>query len=668
MSVLRSWRWCALAALSLGCAARNRAPSPAVAANPGPPLQAADDPSPVDPAAPRRAPRAAAALPTCAPQRGAHAVPGRTAAEGDPAARAAAQRGLAFVSREAVRWQEQHNCYGCHVQAVTFEALTVGREHRYDIDDPQFRTVMRGLLDIRGGHRQPGGLSVGGSGEPTTSRTFGGAAFARYDASQGGDLTDDLLAVAGQLQEVQQEDGSLRNDDTRFPVVEGPMQATTQALQTWRQAWARSADARWLAPLRRAEGWVQTHARALSDDPTAGTVPLNYAVMGLLAAGAQPSEAALTGLSALLRRRQTEDGGWGYRPGENSNAFATGQTLHALRALGASDDDPAVARGTRWLVAHQQQDGGWSNGGSGKAEAMWAVFGLVSIDVMSLNLDGIRDGDHVDGTLSLTGRAVDNNGAAVQRVDLLVDDVPVARGCGEAVRWQLATASLEPGVHTVDLVATNARGQSTRRRVEVYAGEHYLVRAASQWRAGNTEINLRNVAPSTLGGTLTVQVIPDGTAGPTAAPVWTHTQPATQGPVQLSWNGQAQDGSARPAGRYLARLVLTDRGGRTRQTLDLPFVHEDTAARDQRYGQVTGQLQAEGAAAAANAEVELVDGQGRVVQRTQSNEAGNYRFRDVDQGQYRVRVRRSGFRSAEVPVTAAPARASAVGTTQLQLH
>lgn len=503
MSALRIARWSAVTALTLGCAARHRAPAPVAVANAATPdtAQAAPDtpvePTPVEPtpAAPRT-PRVAARLAPCTPQRGAHAVPPANTPVGDPAARAAAQRGLAFVSREAVRWQTQHNCYGCHVQAVTFEALTVGREHRYDIADSDFRTVMRGLLDVPGGHRQPGGLSVGGSGEPTTSRTFGGAAFARYDASQGGELTDDLLAVAGQLQEAQQTDGHLQNDDTRFPVVEGPMQATTQALQTWRQAWARSADARWLAPMRRAEAWVQARARALSDDPSAGTVPLNYAVMGLLAAGAQPSEAALTALAAQLRRRQLEDGGWSYQPTGESNAFATGQTLHALRSLGASDDNAVVARGTRWLIAHQQEDGGWSRGGSGKAEAMWAVFGLVSIDVMSASLEGLRDGEHVDGDRTLTGRAVDNNGAPVQQVDLLVDDVPVARACGSAVTWRLDSASLQPGVHTVDLVGTNARGQTTRRRVEVYAGAHYLVRAATQWRNGATEINLRNVAPA----------------------------------------------------------------------------------------------------------------------------------------------------------------------------
>lgn len=667
MSALRLARWSALTALALGCAARNRAPAPVAVANAAAPdtAHAAPD-TPIEPApAAPRTPRVAARLAPCTPQRGAHAVPPANTPAGDPAARAAAQRGLAFVSREAVRWQTQHNCYGCHVQAVTFEALTVGREHRYDIADTEFRTVMRGLLDVPGGHRQPGGLSVGGNGEPTTSRTFGGAAFARYDASQGGELTDDLLAVAGQLQEAQQTDGHLQNDDTRFPVVEGPMQATTQALQTWRQAWARSADARWLAPMRRAEAWVQTRARALSDDPSAGTVPLNYAVMGLLAAGAQPSEAALTALAAQLRRRQREDGGWGYQPTGESNAFATGQTLHALRSLGASDDDAVVARGTRWLITHQGEDGGWSRGGSGKAEAMWAVFGLVSIDVMSASLEGLRDGEHVDGDRTLTGRAVDNNGAPVQQVDLLVDDVPVARACGSAVTWRLDSASLQPGVHTVDLVGTNARGQTTRRRVEVYAGAHYLVRAATQWRDGATEINLRNVAPAARSGSVRVLVRPER-EGATA--VWTHTQPAAQGPLQLTWNGRDTAGAAQPAGRYVAAITLLDPAGRPQHSLELPFVHEDTAARDARYGQVTGQLQAEGAQAAANAEVELVDASGRVVQRTMSNEAGNWRFRDVDQGQYRVRVRRAGFRAAEMPVSAAPARASSVGTTQLQLH
>jgi hypothetical protein len=89
---------------------------------------------------------------------------------------------------------------------------------------------------------------------PATSRAFGGAAFARYDRTEDGALRDDLLAVATQLIEHQNPDGSVRNDDTRFPVVQGPLQATTQALQTWHQAYSRSADERWLGPDARGRG------------------------------------------------------------------------------------------------------------------------------------------------------------------------------------------------------------------------------------------------------------------------------------------------------------------------------------------------------------------------------------------------------------------------------
>lgn len=615
--------------------------------------RAAVEPSrPTDAASPGRRAVAHVDLPACEPSRNARIASPATA-HGDPEARRAAQRGLGFVSREAVAWQTQHNCYGCHVQAVTFEALTVGREHRYDVSDPEFREVLRGLTDINGGHRHSGGLSVGGSGMPATSRAFGGAAFARYDRTEDAALRDDLLAVAGQLVEYQTPDGSMRNDDSRFPVVQGPLQATTQALQTWHQAYSRSADERWLGPTREAEAWLQAQARRLTDQPDAGTVDLNYAVMGLLEAGAQPSEATLTALASRLRERQAEDGGWSFQRAGESNAFATGQTLHALRSLGASDDDATVARGTRWLVTHQQEDGGWSHGGAGKAEAMWAVFGLVSVDVMSLALDGLRDGEHVSGNPTVRARAADNNGAAVRQVELLLDDTPVGRACGANLAQTVDLAGLADGVHTIDVVATNDRGQQARRRVELYTGRYYLTTPGTRWVDGTTLFSLRNVAPRDLAGTVRVTVrTPDGRE------VWRHDEPSAQGPVRVTWNGRPTQGDPAAAGRYVATVAFVDRAGHAVQSVELPFVHDTVEAQQANYAQVQGQLNAEGAGGAANATVELVDSAGRVVQRTQSTESGAYRFSNIDRGNYRVRVNRHGFRQAEMPVAAAPAATS----------
>jgi hypothetical protein len=608
-------------------------------------------PTPAGAVPPRRA-VARVDLPVCAPSRSAHAARGPSS-HGDPDARRAAQRGLEFVSREAVAWQAQHNCYGCHVQAVTFEALTVGREHQYDVSETEFREVLRGLTDISGGHRHEGGLSVGGSGMPATSRAFGGAAFARYDRTVDAALRDDLLAVAAQLVEYQNPDGSVRNDDTRFPVVQGPLQATTQALQTWHQAYSRSANERWLGPVREAEAWLQAQARRLTDQPDAGTVDLNYAVMGLLEAGAQPSEATLVALASRLRERQSSDGAWSYTPSGPANAFATGQSLHALRSLGASEDDATVARGTHWLVSHQLEDGGWSHGGAGKAEAMWAVFGLVSVDVMSLSMEGVRDGEHAGGSPVVQARAVDNNGAAVRQVELLLDDNPVGRACGAALSQSVALGDLSPGVHTLDVVATNERGQQARRRIELYTGQYYLATPGTRWSEGHTVFSLRNVAPRELAGTVRVRV-----RTPEGREVWRHDEPAAQGPVRVTWDGHPTQGEAAPAGRYVATLSYVDRGGRSLQEIELPFVHDTVEAQQANYAQVQGQLNAEGAGGAANAEVELVDGAGRVVQRTVSTESGAYRFSNIDRGQYRVRVSRRGFRSMEAPVAAAPAATS----------
>src|SRR3712207_8587987 len=47
----------------------------------------------------------------------------------------------------------------------------------------------------------------------------------------------------------------------------GPMQATYQAMQTWRQAYARTADDAWLAPIRRAEDFIARKAASWEGKP-----------------------------------------------------------------------------------------------------------------------------------------------------------------------------------------------------------------------------------------------------------------------------------------------------------------------------------------------------------------------------------------------------------------
>nr|MCU0702061.1 carboxypeptidase regulatory-like domain-containing protein [Myxococcaceae bacterium] len=495
-------------------------------------------------------------------------------------------------------------------------------------------------------------------------KTFGASAFARYDALVNGKLTDDLLRLAKDLLAFQEKSGEVRGDHQSYPVTTGPMQATFQAAQTWRQAYARTADDAWLPPLRQAEKYMNAQARAWGENPANVYLQdLNYVTMGLLIAGASPSEPHVARLVKHLESRQLKDGGWGFHG--VSDAFATGQTVYALKLAGRTEADSSVRRGLGWLVEHQAKDGGWGHGGSGRAEAMWGVLGLVSVDVVSIAVKGVTDSEHVTPTMPLTVEAKDNSGAEVKTVEVLVDDLPAKKVNGGALSFSWDTTALKTGKHTLDVVATNAKGQTSRRRFEVYAGDLFLLELGSRFTNEGTQLTLRNIAPEGTKGAVTLEVRSAEKAG-SGPVVFTQKQASGHGAMAFVFGGKGQDGKALATGRYEAKVSFVDEQGVARQTETLVFVHDTPEAQRERYAEVEGRLDlSRDGSSAANAEVELVDDQGNVVQRSVSNAAGQYRFKSVDSGKYKVRVKKDGFRAAEAAVEAKAGAAPAAAPVSL---
>jgi hypothetical protein len=586
------------------------------------------------------------------------------AAQGNPKVREAAQRGITFLARSTAAWQQQHQCYGCHVQAVTLEGLAVGKHHQYEVPAKELNVILEGVLHSRGGARTAGGLSQ--DTFPRTARTFGGVAFARYDQYVDSKLRDDMLTLARTLLEYQQKDGSVQGDHESHPVSTGVIQATYQAMQTWRQAYARTADDAWLAPIRRAEEFIAQKAASWEGNPKGVYLQdVNYALMGLTAAGASRSEEVAGKVARYLVSLQQQDGGWGFSAG-TSDPFATGQTVYALRQAGFTEEDSPVARGIQWLVSHQKKDGGWGAGGSGKAEALWAVLGLVSVDVVSVAVSGIRDGEHVAPEQTIQVEARDNEGKGIQKVVLLINDRPVQTTQGGKLSYTWDTKGLSDGKHTVDVVATNAKGQVSRRRLEVYTGNVFLTSLGSRFSANGTELAARNIAPKDRAGQVELRVraadLKDGQPQP-GAEVFKETRPSAQGPVTFTFGGKGKDGKPLSTGRYFAEFSFVDEKGAVLQQERLLFTHDTPESQYAQYGEVKGGLALGNGQQASNAVVELVDGRGRVVQSTRSNEAGQFRFKSVDKGEYKVRVRKEGFKGAEMPVSSAPATEAAADMT-----
>src|SRR5262245_54571530 len=86
-------------------------------------------------------PPATPALPTCS-----KSTPVAAAATGDLTARRAAQKGLQYLAKSSAQWTQQHGCFGCHVQAVTMEALAVGKHHQYDVTPKDLEVMTQALL------------------------------------------------------------------------------------------------------------------------------------------------------------------------------------------------------------------------------------------------------------------------------------------------------------------------------------------------------------------------------------------------------------------------------------------------------------------------------------------------------------------------------------------
>jgi squalene-hopene/tetraprenyl-beta-curcumene cyclase len=568
--------------------------------------------------------------------------------------REAAQKGLMFLAKEAPRWAASHKCYGCHVHAVTLEAFVVGRHHRYEVPDSAFQDILKGMLDGPGGARSEHGFNYDhGHNLQAPAKAFGGAALARYDQHMDNRVLDELMATARALLKYQDpKTGKMNAQWTNGPVGAGDTQTTFQAIQTWRQAYARSADPAWLPPLRLAETFLGSIAERFKDKPNTPIQELNYTLLGLAEAGAQRTERQLAALIGHLLERQLVDGGWSLG-GSTSGAFATGQTVYTLRRLGLTEQDEAVRRGTDWLMEKQTNTGGWSSSGSSKAEAMWGVMGLVSIDVLSVELKGIQDGQRIEKEQAIQFSARDNKGKGVKRITLLLDDVELVRVKGGKGNWILHPGKIDSGIHLLDIVAENNAGLISIRRFRFYTGDIYLTELGSVFSEGETILSARNLATSTDSAkvSLTVyQQITDG-KGVREEAVFSAEQASKQGALSFTWDGKNKAGTPADSGRYIARISYIDTQRGLLQKEEIVFSRMSSKQMKECFAEVNGKLDLEDKGA-ANTPVDLVDDQGRVVQRVWTTRDGNYRFQNVDAGKYKVRVRKKGFEQEEIAVDA----------------
>ena len=129
---------------------------------------------------------------------------------------------------------------------------------------------------------------------------------------------------------------------------------------------------------------------ALLDPPTEDVTARCVSMLAQLGATAK-NDAAVARAVDYLRRTQTSEGSWYGRWGMNY-IYGTWSVLCALNAAGIDHDAPEMRKAADWLVAIQNDDGGWGEDGlsykldyqgyerapSTASQTAWALLGLMA--------------------------------------------------------------------------------------------------------------------------------------------------------------------------------------------------------------------------------------------------------------------------------------------------
>jgi N-acyl-D-amino-acid deacylase len=299
------------------------------------------------------------------------------------------ERGLAILQRGAAKYPERRDCFSCHHQTFPLLAMDEARQAGLPCDSDLFAAQ---LDFVRTGFDAQKEKLSQGRGVPGRAAAVSYALWTfRIARTKREPVTE---ALASFLLETQREDGSWHPPSIRPPLEESPLTLTVLAADGLA---AHVPDARREA----AAASVERARRYLDSAACRSQEELNVRWWGRVKLGppqhsgeqssgesdAKPESKSESKREAkakpepeadvLMRWRdeilaaQRNDGGWSQTTTMTSDAYATGQTLWMLLDGGVPGTDPAVARGLRFLLAAQCEDGSWHVRTRAKPVQVW---------------------------------------------------------------------------------------------------------------------------------------------------------------------------------------------------------------------------------------------------------------------------------------------------------
>jgi hypothetical protein len=260
--------------------------------------------------------------------------------------RAAVERSIPLLQKTDVTFLRKSGCVSCHNNSLTAMSVSRARDHGLPVSDEIARSQLKTIGTYIHGWRE---RVLQGDGIPGLTDTISyillGIAAEHYQSDEATD------ALAYYLKRKQAPDGRWRIKDHRPPHESSDIQSTAVALRAIQVYGLKAQRAEYEKAVQRAARWLESAQPASTEDRT-------FQLLGLTWAGV--SKDVILKAARDLLAEQRPNGGWAQIPTLESDAYATGQALVALKDSGTLGiGDPAHKRGVQFLLSTQFEDGSW---------------------------------------------------------------------------------------------------------------------------------------------------------------------------------------------------------------------------------------------------------------------------------------------------------------------
>ena len=261
----------------------------------------------------------------------------------DTPRRMAVVRAVSLIEKSSATYVDKRDCFSCHHQALAMMAFSQAKLSGLKLQPESISSQVQFSLEYFGDRRK---RLLKGEGVP------GGAYNAGYAltglAAAGTPPSEVTKALVQYLLKTEHEDGGWRIRTHRPPLEDSHFTATAVAIKGIAE-FAESTEK--AEPIKRALAWLKKTELKSTEDHAFKVFGLHW--------GDERADEKQTAAKSLLDL-QSSDGGWSQSPDMNSDAYATGLALSALRRSGTLPaNSPQYKSGIKWLLDHQEPDGSW---------------------------------------------------------------------------------------------------------------------------------------------------------------------------------------------------------------------------------------------------------------------------------------------------------------------